>query len=219
MAPVELNATTPACPAEALFRLSASIRAVQGGEMNPFSRALVVLERVSATVAAPLAIVGGLAAIHHQAGVTTLDVDIVVPREWQEAILAECQRQGLTLVRHSPQGWHRLLYQDADGEVAIEFLPEGGRPPRDPAHAPPIPSPGELGVASGLGYASFAGWVAMKLVAGRDKDRYHLTEAFKRAGPQQLAEAVVAVRKMDPSYLKELEKLVRAAEDEDQRDW
>jgi hypothetical protein len=36
-------------------------------------------------------------------------------------------------------------------------------------------------VASGLGYASFAAWVALKLVANREKDRYHMIEALKKA--------------------------------------
>jgi hypothetical protein len=214
-----LKGDLPASPTDVIFRRAAAIRAVQGAEVNPFSRALAVLEQVADAVGVPLAIVGGLAGIYHQAVVTTLDVDVVVPRDHSDSILTECQRQGLALVRQSPAGWHLLRYKDNEGEVDINLLPEGGRTPRDPPHAPPIPGPRELGVERGLGYASFAGWVGMKLAAARDKDRYHLVEALKNASQERIAEAVQVVRQMDPIYLNELERLLRAAEDEDERNW
>jgi len=108
---------------------------------------------------------------------------------------------------------------DAEGTVEIQIVPEGENSPRDPPHAPPNPSPQALGVEQGLGYASLPGWVAMKLVANRDKDRYHLIESFKRATPEQIAEIVVHLRTLPPVYLKEFERLVRAAEDENQENW
>jgi len=205
--------------ADELFQRSASIRAVQGREMNPFSQALEVLERIAEVAGAPIAIVGGLAAIHHNVGATTVDVDIVVGFDRIEEVVEEAQRQGLHVTRQSPGGWHALRYEDAAGTVDIQIVPEGAKTPRDPPHAPPVPSPQELGVRQGLDYASFAGWVAMKLVANRDKDRYHLVEAFKAASQEQIAEVVQSVRSMDSAYLKELLRLIRAAEDEDSRKW
>ena len=76
-----------------------------------------------------------------------------------------------------------------------------------------------MGVASGLGYASFAAWVALKLVANRDKDRYHLIEALKHASEAQVAEAVMKLREMDPSYLREFLRLFQTAQDESQETW
>jgi hypothetical protein len=187
--------------------------------MNQFTRATQVLERLARELNAPIAIVGGLAAIYHQVPVTTTDIDIVVPQNKLADFVAAASRAGLTVSRQSPSGWHAMEYHDPDGDVEIEVVPEGGRSPRDPPYAPPTPSPQQLGVSQGLGYASFAGWVALKLVAARDKDRYHLTEAFKQATEEQIASAVVWVRALHPSYLQELERLVRAAEDEKQENW
>jgi len=70
-----------------------------------------------------------------------------------------------------------------------------------------------------LGYASFAGWAAMKLVAGRDKDRYHLVEALKHADQASVAAIVEWLRPLPPRYLHELQRLLRAAEEENQENW
>jgi hypothetical protein len=59
----------------------------------------------------------------------------------------------------------------------------------------------------------------LKLVANRDKDRYHLVEALKHASELDIASVVQRLRPLDPSYLKEFERLVRAAEVEKQDDW
>lgn len=205
-------------PAELLNRRAAAIRAVQRLEMNSFTRALEALDRVAAA-AGPIAIVGGLASIHHRAVVTTLDIDIVVSAEQMVAFLEAAGPQGLHLKQHSAEGWHILEFRDESAPVAIHVIPEGGRTPRDPAHAPPVPSPKALGVRQGLGYASFAGWTLLKLVANREKDRYHLVEALKEADQQQISEVVVLLRKEAPRYLAEFERLVRAAEDERHEPW
>jgi hypothetical protein len=205
--------------ADILHERARAIRAVRGQAVNAFSRALEALDRLAESLGAPIAIVGGLAGIHHRALVTTVDIDVVVPQDRLDAILVEAPRHGFRVHKTSPDGWHGLVFEDPEGDVPVEVIPEGRRSPRDPPHAPPVPSPQELGVESGLGYASFAGWVAMKLVAARDKDRYHLGEALKQASQEQIAEAVLAVRRIDPSYLQELQRLLRAAEEENQEYW
>ena len=187
--------------------------------MNQFSRATEALECLALAMDCPIAIVGGLAAIQYRASVTTTDIDIVVPRDKLQALIAAAPKHGLNVLRESPHGWHQLEFPDADGSVRIEVVPPGENSPRDPEHAPSNPSPQDLGVTTGVGYASFAGWVAMKLVANRDKDRYHLIEALKQAEEGQIAEAVVQLRTMHPSYLAEFHRLVRAAEDESQENW
>lgn len=202
-----------------LFRLAACVRAVQGGRMNPFSRAISVLEELAEALNGPIAVVGGLAAIHHGVQVTTLDVDVVVSSDKLDAVLPQAEKHGLRVKRRSGQGWHQLVFEDPDGDVDIDVIPAGGRSPRDPDQAPPIPSPQELGVERGLGYASFAGWAAMKLVAGRDKDRYHLIEALKRASQADIAAVVQRLRATDPRYLREFLRLVRLAEEENQENW
>jgi hypothetical protein len=205
--------------AEALYRNAAAVRAVEGREVNQFTKALEALERLASTIDAPLAIVGGLAGIHHQAAVTTLDIDVVVPADKLDAVVAEAVHCGLVVKHSSSDGWHRLAFTDEQGEVAIKVVPAGQKSTRDPIYAPATPSPQELGVARGLGYASFDGWVALKLVANRDKDRYHLIEALKRASEASIASVAVRLRQFDPIYLKEFERLVAAAEAEKQDNW
>jgi len=205
--------------ADELYRRAAVIRAVRGGAVNVFSEALAKLEDVSRRLGSPLAIVGGLAGIHYQAVVTTLDIDVVVARDRLTDFLDQCVAAGLEIKHRSEHGWHTVLFRSGDETVEIQVVPEGEKSPRDPAYAPPTPGPTELGVASGLGYASFAAWVALKLVANREKDRYHLVESLKKASPAQIAEVVVRLRPMHPSYVQEFERLVRAAEDENQENW
>jgi hypothetical protein len=166
-----------------------------------------------------LAIVGGLAGIHYQSMVTTLDIDIVVAVDRLDDFLRESVAEGLEVKRRSDNGWHSVVFRAGQESVEIQVVPEGGKSPRDPAFAPPTPSPAELGVASGLGYASFAGWALLKLVANRDKDRYHLIEALKHVSEAQVAEVVVKLRPLDASYLREFQRLFQAAQDESQEDW
>lgn len=182
--------------------------------MNIFARACQTLERVADDLAAPIAIVGGMAGIHHGVAVTTLDIDIAVSSDQLGPLLLAAERQGLTIERRDTEGWHRLRYQDSDGHVDIHVIPEGAKNPKDPPYAPPNPSPRALGVQGGLGYASFGGWCAMKLVANRRKDQYHVVEALKHASEAQIAEVVVVLRGMHASYLRTFEELLREAEDE-----
>jgi len=215
--------------AEHLFRRSVAVRAIgavadPGDPMNPdatniFSQALAKLEIVSQRMQSPLAIVGGLAGIYYRSRVTTLDIDIVVAVERLDDFLRECVAEGMEIQRRSDSGWHTVVFRSGQETVAIHVVPEGGNSPRDPEYAPPTPSPAELGVTSGLGYASFAGWVMLKLVANRDKDRYHLIEALKYASEAQAAEVVVKLRPLDASYLREFQRLFQAAQDENQEDW
>ena len=204
---------------ETLHRLAAPVVAVTGGVVNRFSRVLDALRRVADRLNAPIAVVGGLAAIHHHVPVATLDVDIVVDSTQLERFLQAAEQEGLTIKRHSTRGWHVLEFVDVEGAVVVEVIPSGETTPRDPAYAPPTPTPQELGVTSGLDFAEFAPWVALKLVANRDKDRYHITESLKHATPGQVAAVVVRLRTIDPSYLREFERLLKAAESERHDSW
>jgi hypothetical protein len=205
--------------ADVLYARMAPVRAVQGGEVNQFRRVLDLLAEVSDEIDSPLAIVGGLAAVHHGVPVTTADVDVAVVGDRADDLLNACESHGFVIVRRSPEAWHLLRLPDAAGDVGVELIPSGRKSPRDPAYAPPNPTPQALGVEHGLGYARFDAWVVMKLVANREKDRYHLVEALKLADHAQVADVVVRLRSLDPSYLEEFNRLVRAAEDENQQSW
>jgi len=182
--------------------------------VNRFTACLSALEAVARGLDAPVAVVGGLAAVHHGALVTTLDVDIAVAKDKLALILAECPRHGISVQAESANGWHRLRFEHAEGPVEIHVIPEGAKSPRDPPHAPSNPGPRDLGVEKGLGYAAFAPWAVMKLVASRDKDRYHLIEVLKCAGELDISRVVHRLRSLHPSYLQEFDRLVQAAEEE-----
>src|SRR5438105_12050093 len=70
-----------------LERGSASIRAVTVAEPNRFTRALEALNRLAHADGIPLAIVGGLAAIHFGYPAITEDIDIVVSRDDLDRLL------------------------------------------------------------------------------------------------------------------------------------
>ena len=186
---------------------------------NRFTRTLDALDRLAAELSAPLAIVGGMAGLHHGTGVTTVDIDVVVPAESADALAGAASRAGWEWSHRSPRGWHRLRRPDPDGATVIELIPSGQRTPRDPADAPAIPTPQALGVDRGLGYAELGPWVMMKLVAGRDKDRYHLAELCKRIDEQRLGEIVQHLRQQPPQYLAAFHGIQRTAEQEDSRNW
>ena len=144
--------------AQVLWQNAAAVCAVEGREVNQFTRALGALERLAAAIDVPVAIVGGLAGIHHRAMVTTLDIDIVVDEDKLAMVIEQAPIVGLVVKQVSDDGWHRLAFEDEQGVVHIEVVPAGRKSPRDPDYAPPTPGPRELGVETGLGYATFAGW-------------------------------------------------------------
>src|SRR5262245_23227079 len=91
--------------------LAASVDAVSPGAMNRFSACLAALDQVARALDAPLAVVGGLAAIHHRASVTTLDVDVAVARADSERFLEAASRSGFRVQSRSETGWHRLRFE------------------------------------------------------------------------------------------------------------
>jgi hypothetical protein len=204
---------------ETLYARLAGVRAVRQGEMNEFGRAIEVLRRISTRLDRPMAIVGGLAAIHYRVPVTTSDIDVVVTRDKLTEIVRVAREEGLTVIRESSEGWHVFRYSDSSGSVDIHVVPEGGRSPRDPVDAPAIPSPADLDVVGELDFASFAGWMALKLVANREKDRYHMVEALKQTSQVEWASVVQRLQGMSPRYLVEFEHLLRLAEQENQDNW
>ena len=199
--------------------LTAGIVSVNATQPNRFTRALDVLRRIVDSVGFPVAIVGGLAGIRHGTNVTTLDIDIVLPSGKADEFARAAIEHGFNWTNRSIAGWHRLEFPDPDGVVLIECLPAGQNSPRDPEDAPPIPEPSDLGVVSGLGYADLPGWVLMKLVANRDKDRYHLGEAIKHFDESAVASVVQKLRNQPARYLSEFQRLLQNSLDEDSTNW
>lgn len=196
-----------------------SLLVISPGKSNQFTRALDRIDQIAREVKMPIAIGGGLAGIHHNTGVTTMDIDLVVPSGRADELASAFERAGFRWVNRSPNGWHRFVFDDSEGEVEVEFLPAGQNSPRDPDDAPSIPEPSELGVQAGIDYADLPGWMLMKLVANRDKDRYHMGEAVKHVSETQVASIVARLRNHPPRYLAEFHRILQCSRDEDSTDW
>ena len=141
---------------------------------NRFSRALTDLQRLAHEQGIPIAIVGGLAAIRYGYPAATQDIDIAVRKVQLGTLVAAAPRYGFTIAWESSSGWHTLMH----GDVEINIVPEGGRA-RDSSPTE-IPGPQQMGVDSGLEYASIESWVELKISSGRQKDRAHVVEVLKK---------------------------------------
>jgi hypothetical protein len=169
--------------AATLERGSQSVRAVMAAEENRFTRALEALRALCEAENMPIAIVGGLGAIRYGYPAATQDIDIAVGRGDLERLVKTAPRHGFRVAWQAESGWHILTF----GDVEINVVPEGGKA-RNTAPTT-IPSPAELGVAAGLGYASLAGWMELKISSTRQKDLAHVVEVMKKTPVDAIQEA------------------------------
>ena len=142
---------------------------------NRFSRALTDLQQLANEQSIPIAIVGGLGAIRYGYPAATQDIDIAVCRDQLGKLIQWAPRYGMVVAWESKTGWHTLTH----GDVEINVVPEGGRA-RDTSPTE-IPGPHQMGVDSGLKYASIESWVELKISSGRQKDRAHVVEVLKKS--------------------------------------
>jgi hypothetical protein len=194
--------------AAVLERGAESIRAVTAAEQNRFTRAFEALNRLANNTGTPLAVIGGLAAIHFGYPAITEDIDIVVARDAIDRLLVEAPRHGFKVKWRSKTGWHTLAFED----IEINIVPEGGKA-RDSSPTT-IPGPQALGVASGLGYSQLPGWVELKLSSGRAKDRTHIVEVLKTLSPKNIASIRQHVAGVHSQYAELLDQLIDEASEE-----
>src|SRR4051795_7234948 len=144
---------------EALLNLERLVAAVKGQEAqeSKFAKALATLQALSRKEGIPMAIVGGLAAIHHGYERFTKDIDVVVRSGNLDILTRVAPHYGIKVIWKDPDGWHKLQCEG----VPIDVVPEGRKPRKDAPTA--IPSPKQLGVDAGAGYAAVAGWMETKL--------------------------------------------------------
>ncbi len=124
--------------AEALLNLERMVAAVKGEEppVTKFARALSTLEELAQKEGITMAIVGGLAAIHHGYQRSTKDIDIVVDSRHLDTLTRVAPHYGIKVIWKDPEGWHKLQYEG----VPIDVVPEGRKPRKDAPAA--IPNPG-----------------------------------------------------------------------------
>src|ERR1700736_1197028 len=96
--------------AESLADLERIIAAVKGEEPpeSQFARALATLQALSRKEGISMAIVGGLAAIHHGYQRFTKDIDVVVQSAHLDVLTRVAPQYGIKVIWKDPAGWHKL---------------------------------------------------------------------------------------------------------------
>src|SRR5438093_4347107 len=168
--------------AEAMVNLERVVAAVKGREVreSQIAKALGTLQALAHKGGIPLGIVGGLAAIHHGYERFTKDIDVVVRSGNLDVLTRLAPQYGIKLIWNDPDGWHKLQCEG----VPVDVVPEGRKPRKDAPAA--IPTPEQLGVREGAGYADLAGWMETKLGSYRVQDRADVVQVIKVTAPAAL---------------------------------
>jgi hypothetical protein len=212
--PARSNRIAAVSAGEAFAELDALIAAATGrgqGESR-LDKALKTLDSLATREAIPIAIVGGLAAIHHGYERFTKDIDVVVGRKNLDPIIRVAPQYGIKVVWHDPLGWHKLSYEG----VPIDVVPEGAVPA--PGAPTTIPGPRHLGISKGTGYATLGGWVETKLASNRIQDRADVVQVMKKTDSERLAKVRNSIARLDPTYLHRFDELQAVAEEERARE-
>jgi hypothetical protein len=200
--------------AKAMVNLERMLAAVKGQEEQEsnIGKALATLKVLSRKEGIPLAIVGGLAAIHHGYERYTKDIDVVVRSGNLHVLTRVAPHYGIKVIWIDPHGWHKLQCEG----VPIDVIPEGGKPRKDAPTA--IPGPEYLGVRAGAGYAGIAGWMETKLASYRVQDRADVVQVIKVTTRASLRSVRKHLGKAHATYLRRFDELLEAAEEEKQQE-
>jgi hypothetical protein len=196
--------------AQALIELERTVAAVKGRETqdSTLAKALATLSALSRKENIPLAIVGGLAAIHHGYERFTKDIDVVVRVEDLDVLTRVAPRYGIKVIWRDPEGWHKLQCEG----VPIDVVPDGRKARKDAPTA--IPGPTELGVREGAGYAGIAGWVETKLASYRVQDQADVVQVIKAASSAVLRRIRKHLDETHRIYVRRIDDLLAAAKKE-----
>ncbi len=200
--------------AEAMVDLERVVAAVKDQEVqqSKFAKALAVLATLSRKEGIPLAIVGGLAAIHHGYERFTKDIDVVVRSGNLDILTRVAPQYGIKVIWNDPEGWHKL---ECAG-VAIDVVPQGRKPRKDAPAV--IPGPEQLGVSEGADYAGIAGWMETKLGSYRVQDRADIVQVIKVTSGANLRKIRKHLGKTHAIYLQRFDELLQAAEEEKEQE-
>src|SRR3989440_10065202 len=189
--------------AEAMATLERTVAAVKGQEAqeSKFAKALATLQALSRKEGIPLAIVGGLAAIHHGYERFTKDIDVVVRSANLDVLTRFAPRYGIKVIWNDPEGWHKLQCEG----VPIDVVPEGRKPRKDAPTT--ISGPEQLGVREGTGYAGIAGWMETKLGSYRVQDQADVVQVIKVTPAATLRRIRKHLGQAHAIYLRRLDEL------------
>jgi hypothetical protein len=205
---------TIADAAHALADLERMVAAVKDAEASgsKFAKALETLRVLCRKEGISMAIVGGLAAIHHGYERFTKDIDVVVDSPYLDVLTRVASQYGIKVIRKDPDAWHKL---QCDG-VSIDVVPEGRKSRRDAPAA--IPTPKQLGVREGAGYADIAGWIETKLGSYRVQDQADIVQVVKVTTPATQRKIRKHLSKVHGVYLRRFDELLQAAKEEQEQE-
>src|SRR5439155_23459311 len=188
--------------------------AVKGHEarQSKFAKALATLQVLSHKEGISMAIVGGLAAIHHGYQRFTKDIDVVVQSGHLDILARVAPQYGIKVIWKDPDGWHKLQCEG----VLVDVVPEGRKPRKDAPTA--IPSPEQLGVREGAGFAGIAGWMETKLGSYRVQDQADVVQVIKVTTPATLRGIRKHLVKAHATYLQRFDELLGAAKEEKEQE-
>jgi hypothetical protein len=200
--------------ATALVNLERMVAAVKGkgAEESKFAKALATLQALARKEDIPLAIVGGLAAIHHGYERLTKDIDVVVRSRNLDILTRVAPEYGIKVIWNDREGWHKLLCEG----VPIDVVPEGRKPRNDAPTA--IPGPEQLGVREGAGYAVIGGWMETKLGSYRVQDRADVVQVLKVTAAATLRKIRKHLAKVHATYVSRFDELLAAAKEEQEQE-
>lgn len=200
--------------AQALVNLERTVAAVKGREPeeSKLAKALTRLQALSRKEGVPLAIVGGLAAIHHGYERYTKDIDVVVGSRNLDVLTRVAPRYGIKVIWHDREGWHKLRCEG----VPIDVVPEGRKPRKDAPTS--IPAPSQLGVREGAAFARIAGWMETKLGSYRVQDRADVVQVIKVTARATLRRIRQHLAKAHALYLHRFDELAATARDEKEQE-
>jgi len=173
-----------------------------------FAKVLTNLESLSRQEGIPMAIAGGLAAIHLGYRRFTKDIAVVVHSGHLDVLARVAPRYGIKVIWRDPDGWHKLQCEG----VSIDVVPEGRKPRKDAPTT--IPSLRQLGVRAGAGYAGIAGWVETKLGSYRVQDQADVVQVIKGVTAARLRTIRKQSVKVHAVYVRRFDELLAAAKEE-----
>jgi len=207
-------ATTILDAAKPMVNLERMVAAVKGQKVpeSKFTAALGTLKTLSRKEGIPLAIVGGLCAIHHGYERFTKDIEIVVQNGSLDILTRVAPQYGIKVIWKDPDGWHKLQCEG----VSIDVVPEGRKPRKDAPTA--IPGPEQLGVREGARYARIAGWMETKLGSFRVQDQADIVQVIKVTPAATLKRISKHLSDVHALYLRRFDELLAAAKEEKEQE-
>jgi hypothetical protein len=182
-----------------------------------YGRVVKAIDHLLSVLGCEAVVAGGWAVWHHGfVGRLTQDIDIVLPRDRIVDFLQLASLSGFEILPRPEGRWPKIRHKDTD--IAVDVLPEGGRPGTASQPAPTtIGHPATLGAAGpALRYISLPALIELKLAAGRPRDEGDVAELV-RANFDRVNEIHNHLTAIHADYVQEFDQLVkRAQEQEDQ---